>query len=60
LEEIQIYVKMELFRRNTEGKMFVIMKGSVIYACLGYTVVDVQNQLANIALVNGEMSGQSV
>jgi hypothetical protein len=35
---------MELFRRNSTVQIFVIIKGNVIHAYLGYNIVDIQKQ----------------
>jgi hypothetical protein len=49
LDEIQIHLRMELFRRNGEVRRFVVIKGHVVHAFLGHNFVPIQNQLTGIA-----------
>jgi hypothetical protein len=48
--------RMELFRRNSIVRMFVIIKGDVIHAYLGYNIVDIQKQLMETASLIMKMS----
>jgi hypothetical protein len=46
---------MELLRRNSKGWKLVIIKGVVIHAYLGCTIVAIQHQLVGIASLIKDM-----
>jgi hypothetical protein len=50
---------MELWRRNSKVQSFDTIKGDLIYAHLGYSLVVVQKELMGFAPLIREMSGSS-